>query len=110
MRRMLLAPLVLLAGSTSCVIVDPSCSSTSASVVVTPTVVVVAVGESFTPHASSWCGGHQTQAYPRWSLSNAGDSAFVNLDQMTGQITGRRIGRATVIAGTEEASVSVTVR
>jgi len=116
MQRVLAAALLLLS-TAGCVIVgDPTCSGSGASVVVAPGVVVVAVGQSFTPNGSdSWCdGGHQAHGSPNWALSQAGDSAFVMLDAMTGRITGRRAGFATVIARSDHSgatsSILVTVR
>ena len=50
---------------------------------------------------------------PQWSLAQPSDATFISLDPTTGQITGRRAGRATVIAtsdGAQGASVTVTVR
>jgi uncharacterized protein YjdB len=49
---------------------------------------------------------------PQWSLGSAADANVIGLDPETGRITGRRAGRATVIATSEGvggASVSVTV-
>lgn len=113
----LLAPFILLLASAGCVIaVDPSCSTPSAAIVVTPTVVIVAVGQSFTPSASvHGCDGHyRDHSSPYWSLVNPSDSAFVRLNSVTGEITGRRSGRAMVAARSSgfdgEATVSVTVR
>jgi len=117
MQRVLAAALLLLLSTAGCVIVgDPTCSGSSASVVVAPGVVVVTVGQSFTPSGSeSWCeGGHQAHGSPNWALSQAGDSAFVMLDATTGRITGRRAGFATVIARSDHSgatsSILVTVR
>lgn len=115
MQRVLAAALLLL-GTAGCVIVgDPTCGS-SASVVVAPGVVVVSVGQSFTPSGSdSWCdGGHQSHGSPNWTLSGPGDSAFVALDRTTGRITGLRTGVATVVARSDHSSATssivVTVR
>src|ERR1044071_5945114 len=103
----------VVASTTSCVIVDPSCSSGGASILISPTVVVVAVGQSATPRAS-WCrNGRYDNMTPRWSLGQAADANVINLDPSTGEITGRRVGQASVIAtsdGIEGASLSVTVR
>jgi len=108
-----IASLVIVASSASCVIVDPGCGTGGASILVSPTVVFVAVGQSATPKAS-WCrNGHYDPMSPEWSLSSTADAAIVSLDPSTGRITGRRAGTATVIAssdGVEGASVSVTVR
>jgi hypothetical protein len=114
MRRSWLLSLVPLAVTASCVIVDPSCSRSSAAVIVSPTVVVVAVGQSFTPSASErGCDGRYNHSSPRWSLANAADSAYVRVNASTGEITGRRAGRATVAAESTEsgsvATVDVTV-
>ena len=115
MRRVMLAGLATLAMTSGCVIVDPSCSSSAASIYVSPTVVVVAVGQSFTPSASErGCDGrYRSHSSPRWSLLNAADSVFVRVNATTGEITGRRAGRATVAASSMEsegvATVDVTV-
>ena len=116
MRRALFAPVVSLAAvasSAGCVIVDPGCGAGGASILVSPTVVFVAVGQSATPKAS-WCrNGHYDSFTPRWSLSSTADASIISLDAETGRITGRRAGTATVIAtsdGVDGASVSVTVR
>ena len=114
MRRswmLFLAPLAMTAG---CVIVDPSCSRSSAAVIVSPTVVVVAVGQSFTPSASErGCDGRYSHSSPRWSLANAADSVYVRVNASTGEITGRRTGRAMVAAQSTESgsvgTVDVTV-
>jgi hypothetical protein len=116
MRRALyntIASFGLVASSASCVIVDPGCGAGGASILVSPTVVFVAVGQSATPKAT-WCrNGHYDPMSPQWSLASTADAEFVSLDASTGRITGRRVGTATVIAssdGVEGASVSVTVR
>lgn len=114
MRRILLPFVLVLAASGGCVIVDPSCSSSAVSVHVSPTVVVVAVGQSVTPTASErWCDDRHRHSSPRWNLVNAADSSIVALNAFTGEITGRRAGRATVAARSvesgSEATVSVTV-
>jgi hypothetical protein len=115
MRRILVATcLLLLTGTASCVIVDPACSGQGATIVVTPAVVLISVGEQFTPSASQGCyGSHREPSSPHWSFANAADSAIVHLDGNTGRVTGRRSGRAVVVAASgdaESASVSVTVR
>ena len=101
------------ASTTSCLIVDPSCASGGASILISPTVVYVAVGQSATPRAS-WCrNGRYDNMNPRWSLGQASDATVINLDPNSGEITGRRAGQATVIAtsdGVQGSSVSVTVR
>jgi len=108
-----IASLAIVASSASCVIVDPGCGPGGASILISPTVVFVAVGQSATPKAS-WCrNGHYDSMTPEWSLSSTADANIVSLDPSTGRITGRRVGTATVIAssdGVEGASVSVTVR
>lgn len=110
------AAVLMLASVSGCVIVgDPACSSGGASIVVTPGIVVVAVGQSVTPSASdSWCAnGHEAHGSPSWSLVEAGDSAVVRLDTSTGRITGLRAGQATVVARSSSgatATVSVTVQ
>jgi hypothetical protein len=115
MRRMFAVALLL--SSAGCVIVgDPACTGSSASVVVAPGVVVVSVGESFTPTGNdSWCdNGHREHGSPSWSLSQAGDSSIVRLDAATGRITGLRRGVATVLArsghSAQTSTVVVTVR
>ena len=116
MRRSLVASLALslvLASTTGCVIVDPSCSGAGASILVTPSVVVVAVGQSQTPRAQ-WCrGGRYDDLSPNWSLASSADANVISLDPVTGRITGKRAGTATVIAtyaGASGSSVQVTVR
>jgi hypothetical protein len=108
-----LALSTIAASSASCVIVDPNCSGGGASILITPTVVFVAVGESATPRAS-WCrGGRWNDGNPNWSLGQAADANIISLDAATGRITGRRAGTATVIAtsdGVLGSSLSVTVR
>jgi hypothetical protein len=102
----------LVASSASCVIVDPGCGVGGASILVSPTLVVVAVGQSATPSAS-WCrNGHYDPLSPQWTLGSSADANIISLDAATGRITGRRAGTATVIAtsqGVGGASVSVTV-
>ena len=115
MRRALYAiisSLAIVASSAGCVIVDPGCGVGGASILVSPTIVFVAVGQSATPKAS-WCrNGHYDPMSPQWSLGSAADANVIELDPETGRITGRRAGRATVTAtsdGVDGASVSVTV-
>jgi hypothetical protein len=114
MFRALTLPSILLASTTSCVIVDPSCGGPGgATILISPSVVIVAVGESAMPHAS-WCrGGRYDRVSPRWSLGRPADAEVIALDAATGRVTGKRPGEATVIAtygGAEGASVRVTVR
>lgn len=103
----------IVASTANCVIVDPSCASGGASILISPSVVVVAVGQSTTPRAS-WCrNGRYDNMTPRWSLGQASDANIINLDASTGQITGRRAGQASVVAtsdGIDGATLSVTVR
>jgi hypothetical protein len=108
----ILAAAVLFLGMSGCVFVgDPTCSGGSASVVVAPGVVVVSVGESFTPNGTeSWCdGGHEAHGSPSWSLSQASDGDVIGLDSSTGRITGRRIGAATVVARSQHTGATSTV-
>ena len=116
MRRALsgsIASLGLVAASASCVIVDPGCGAGGASILVSPTVVFVAVGQSATPKAS-WCrNGRYDNMSPQWSLGTSADANIISLDPSTGQVTGKRAGQATVIAtyaGVQGSSVAVTVR
>ena len=114
-RTLVVSCFLVLAGTASCVIVDPACSGgQGATIVVTPAVVLISVGEQFTPSASQGChGSHREPSSPHWSLANAADSAIVHLDASTGRVTGRRSGRAVIVAASgdaESASVSVTVR
>jgi hypothetical protein len=107
------ASFAIAASSAGCVIVDPSsCGVGGASILISPTVVFVAVGQSATPKAS-WCrNGHYDAMSPQWSLGSAADANIISLDPATGRITGRRAGRATVNAtseGVDGASVWVTV-
>ena len=106
-------PFAILASTAGCVIVDPSCGGGGASILVTPSVVVVAVGQSTTPRAS-WCrNGRYDNMSPEWSLSSAADANVISLDPVSGRITGRRAGTATVIArsdGVDGTRVSVTVQ
>lgn len=116
-QRLPVAVLLVLSGLSGCVIVgDPSCTGGGAALVVTPGVVVVAVGQSVTPTANdSWCD-HGQHAYgsPTWSLLQPADSVVVRLDSTTGRITGLRAGTTTVVARSSASgattSVPVTVR
>src|SRR4051812_39114705 len=116
MQRLLVAALLLMVVSGCVIVGDPTCSGGGASVIVAPGVVVVSVGESFTPNGStSWCdGGHEAHGSPNWSLSQASDASIVGLDAATGRITGLHAGVATVVArsghGTASSTVLVTVR
>ncbi len=116
MQRVLAAALLVFAVSGCVIVGDPTCSSGGAAVVVTPGLVVVAVGQSVTPNGSdSWCdGGHQAHGSPSWSLSRPGDSVYVSLDATTGRITGLRAGVATVVARSDHSgatsAIQVTVR
>jgi hypothetical protein len=114
MRRALIAPFILLAGGSGCVIVDPSCSGASAAVVVSPSIIFVSVGESFTPDATFGCDGHRQHTSPNWSIAQGSDAGVISLDLSSGRITGLRSGHATVIAspasGSGSTTVSVTVR
>ena len=116
MRRILVAScLLLLAGTASCVIVDPACNNQGgATIFVSPTVVLISVGEQVTPNASQGCyGSHHNPASPHWSLANAADSSVIHLHAQTGRITGRRTGQAIVVARSDDAepaSITVTVR
>jgi hypothetical protein len=96
-----------------CVAGDVSCSNGGLLIVVSPSVVIVAVGESVTPRASLCHDGRFDVMSPSWSLGSPGDTSVIALDRVTGRITGRRPGQASAIAtsqGAEGASVSVTVR
>lgn len=107
-----LAAALLFAAVSGCVIVgDPTCGSGGAAVVVTPGVVVVSVGQSFTPNGSDrWCdGGHQSYGSPSWSLSNPADTVYVSLDAGTGRITGLRTGAVTVVARSDHSSATSTI-
>ena len=115
MRRSLIASVALSASAwavSGCVIVDPSCSGGGGSILITPSVVVVAVGQTATPRAS-WCrNGHYDRLSPQWSLGQAADANVISVDAMTGVITGRRAGKASVIAtyeGVEGSRLQVTV-
>lgn len=111
----MLAAALLLVSVGGCVVVgDPACRGGGASIVVTPGVVVVAVGESVTPNASdSWCdNGREAHGFTTWTLVQPSDSSVVRLDQSTGRITGLRVGEATVMARSTSgatATISVTV-
>src|SRR5438093_12729909 len=111
MQRLFAAALLLLSAAACVIVGDPTCSGSSASVVVAPGVVVVSVGQSFTPSGSdSWCdGGHQSHGSPNWTLSEPGDSAFVALDRTTGRITGLRTGAATVVARSDHSSATSAI-
>lgn len=104
---------LLAVASSGCIIVDPSCNSGGgASIYISPSVVVVAVGQTTRPSAS-WCrGGRYDRVSPQWSLGSAGDASFISVDASTGVITGRRAGKASVVAtyeGVEGSRVPVTV-
>lgn len=111
MHRLLAAALLVFAVSGCVFVGDPTCSGGGASIVVAPGVVVVSVGESFTPNGSdSWCdGGHQSYGSPSWSLSRPSDSDVIALDAATGRITGRRSGVATVVARSEHTGATSTI-
>jgi hypothetical protein len=96
-----------------CVVGDVGCGDGGLLIVVSPSVVVVGVGESVTPTASLCHGGRFDVMSPNWSLGSSADLGVITLDARTGRITGRRPGKASVIAtseGAEGARVSVTVR
>jgi hypothetical protein len=117
MHRLLVASMAYstAASSFTCVVNDPSpCGSSGGLfILVSPSVVVVSVGESLTPRAS-WCrDGRYDNVPAQWSLDQAAQANIITLDATTGRITGRRTGQATVIAtheGAEGASLKVTVR
>ena len=115
MRRSLVASLTLaLVSASGCIIVDPSCGGGGGTtILVSPSTVIVAVGQSTTPRAQ-WCRrGHYDDLSPDWSLGSSADANIISLDPATGRITGRRAGEATVVAtyaGAVGASVQVTVR
>jgi hypothetical protein len=111
MQRVLAAALLVLAVSGCVIVGDPTCSDGGASVVVAPGVVVVSVGQSYTPNGSdSWCdGGHQAHGSPSWSLSQPSDGDVIALDSSTGRITGRRAGVATVIARSDHTGATSTI-
>ena len=116
MQRLLVAALLLIVASGCVIVGDPTCGGGNASVIVAPGVIVVSVGESFTPNGStSWCdGGRQEHGSPSWSLSQASDTSVIGLDAATGRITGLHAGVATVIArsthGDATSTLLVTVR
>ncbi|HEY2378621.1 MAG TPA: hypothetical protein VGH98_21755 [Gemmatimonadaceae bacterium] len=112
MQRVLAAALLLLAVSGCVIVGDPTCSGAGAAVVITPGVVIVAVGESFTPNASdSWCdGGHQSHGSPNWSFSRPGDSLYVSLNQSTGRITGLHTGVVTVLARSDHSDATSSIQ
>jgi hypothetical protein len=96
-----------------CVAGDVSCANGGLLIVVSPSVVIVAVGESVTPTASLCHDGRFDVVSPSWSLGSPGDTSVIALDRATGRITGRRPGQASAIAtsqGAEGARLSVTVR
>jgi len=111
MQRLLAAVLLVFAVSGCVIVGDPTCSDGGATVVVAPGVVVVSVGESFTPNGSdSWCdNGHQSYGSPSWSLSQPSDADVIALDAATGRITGRRTGVATVVARSEHTGATSTL-
>lgn len=108
MQRFLAGALLLVVVSGCVIVGDPTCSGGGASIVVAPGVVVVSVGESFTPNGSdSWCdGGHQAHGSPSWSLSQPADGNVIALDAATGRITGRRLGVATVVARSDHSQAT----
>jgi hypothetical protein len=117
MRRSIIALLVsfsTLGAYFRCVVGDVGCGDGGGLlVVVSPSVVVVAVGGSVTPTASLCHGGRFDVISPTWSFGAKADSSVIALDAATGRITGRRSGTASVIAtsqGAEGARISVTVR
>jgi hypothetical protein len=112
MQRVLAAALLLFAVSGCIIVGDPTCSGGGAAVVVTPGVIVVAVGESFTPNASdTWCdGGHQSHGSPSWSLAQTGYGSIVSLDATTGRITGLRAGVVRVVARSDHSSATSTIQ
>lgn len=112
MQRVLAVALLLFAVSGCVIVGDPTCSGGGAAVVVTPGVVVVAVGQSFTPNASDqWCdGGHQSYGSPSWSLSHPADSVYVSLDATTGRITGLRSGIATIMARSDHSGATSSIQ
>jgi uncharacterized protein YjdB len=116
MRRSLVASVTLsltLVVATGCVIVDPSCGGGGATILVTPSTVVVAVGQTTTPKAR-WCrDGHYDDLSPHWSLADEASADIISIDPVTGRITGKRAGTATVIAtyaGAGGTAVRVTVQ
>jgi hypothetical protein len=111
MQRLLAAALLLVVVSGCVIVGDPTCSGSTASLIVAPGVVVVSVGQSFTPNGSdSWCdSGHQAHASPTWSLSQPADGSVVSLDGSTGRITGLHAGVATVVARSAHSDASSTI-
>ena len=119
MRRLVVASAaasVIAASSTRCVVAigDPSCGGSGGlTIVISPRVVYVAVGESLTPKAT-WCrDGRYDTVSPQWSLSSTADANIISLDASSGRVTGKRAGQATVVAtysGAEGSSMQVTVR
>jgi hypothetical protein len=117
MYRLLIASMAYstAASSFTCVVNDPSpCGSSGGLfILVSPSVVVVSVGETLTPRAS-WChDGRYDNVPAQWSLDQAADANIITLDAATGRITGRRAGQAKVIAtyeGADGAALRVTVR
>ena len=111
MQRLLAAALLVFAVSGCVFVGDPTCNGGGASIVVAPGVVVVSVGESFTPNGSdSWCeSGHQAHSSPSWSLSQPNDGSVIALDASTGRITGRRTGVATVVASSGHSGATSTI-
>jgi hypothetical protein len=111
MQRLLVAALLLIVASGCVIVGDPTCSGSGASVIVAPGVVVVSVGESFTPGGStSWCdGGHQGHGSPTWSLSQPSDARVIGLDAASGRITGLHTGVATVVARSDHGGATSTV-
>ena len=108
MQRIVLAALLLVAISGCVIVGDPTCGGSAASLVVAPGVVVVSVGQSFTPNGSeSWCdSGHQAHGSPSWSLSQPSDGNVIALDASTGRITGLKAGIATVVATSAHSSAT----
>jgi len=103
------------ASSFTCVVNDPSpCGSSGGLfILVSPSVVVVSVGESLTPRASRCHDGRYDNVPAQWSLGQTADANIITLDATTGRITGRRTGQARVIAtyeGADGAALQVTVR
>lgn len=104
----------IVASAANCIIVDPSCSSSGGtSILISPSVVFISVGQSTTPRAS-WCrNGRYDNGSPRWSLGSTADGNIISVNATTGEITGRRPGTATVVAtadGVDGSRVSVTVQ
>lgn len=112
MQRFFLAALLFVAVSGCVIVGDPTCGGSSASLVVAPGVVVVSVGQSFTPNGSdSWCdSGHQAHGSPSWSLSQPSDASVISLDASTGRITGLKSGVATVVAKSAHTGATSAIR